>query len=400
MKVLLVHNYYGSQSPSGENVVFELERDLLVKRGHLVRTFVRHSDTLRNRGVLGAVAGALATPWNPVTARAVMRDVEAFSPDVIHVHNTFPLISPAIFPAVGHRAARVLTLHNYRLFCPAAIPLRAGRTCTECLDRRSVTPALRYGCYRGSRLATAPLALNVAIARAASVWQRHVEAFIALTEFQRNLMVEAGLPADRVFVKPHFYPGTPDVRPWSDRRACAVFVGRLSEEKGVAHLVDAWKAWGRNAPELRIVGDGPLRAALEARAREVPTIRFVGQVTPGEAREEVANARLLVVPSVWFEGFPLVLRDALALGTPAAVSDIGSLPELVAGGRAGLVFPPRDPLSLLDRVRAAWETEGELGRFAGAARREFEERYGEEVNHALLARIYNWAIEKHLRRRS
>lgn len=395
MRLLLVHNYYGSRNPSGENVVFELERDLLLRRGHDVRMLARHSDCLNRWGMLGTVAGALAAPWNPLAARAVRREVEAFRPDVVHAHNTFPLFSPAIFPAVGGRAARVLTLHNYRLFCPAAIPLRAGKTCTECLDRRSTLPALRHGCYRGSRLATAPLALNVAIARAASVWQRHVDAFLALTEFQRDLMVKAGLPAERVFVKPNFYPGRPVPRPWSRRSPSVIFVGRLSEEKGVAHLIDAWAQWGPGAPELSIVGDGPLRSALEERARRTPGIRFLGQVTPAEAQERIAAARMLVVPSVCFEGFPLVLRDAFALGTPVAVSNRGPLPEIVAHGRAGVVFRPADASALLASVRTAWETPGELERLAAEARREFERHYGEDANYALLVRIYEQGIESH-----
>lgn len=400
MKVLLVHNFYGSASPSGENVVFELERDLLSTRGHEVRTLVGHSDSLRRLGPLGTIVGALATPWNPLAARAVRREVAAFRPDVVHAHNTFPLFSPAIFPAVEGRAARVLTLHNYRLFCPAAIPLRAGRTCTECLDRRSVLPSLWHGCYRGARLATAPLALGVSLARAASVWQRHVEAFVALTEFQRDVMVRAGLPAERVHVKPNFYPGTPAVRIWTQRRPCAVFVGRLSEEKGVADLIEAWTMWGAAAPDLRVVGDGPLRGSLEARARRGSArIQFVGRVAPPEAEAEIAAARLLIVPSVWFEGFPLVLRDAFATGTPAAVSAVGALPSLVGHRRAGIMFRPGDPTSLLAAVRTAWETPGELERLSVAARDEFDQRYGENANHALLLGIYEQAIESRRARR-
>ncbi len=400
MRLLLVHNFYGSRNPSGENVVFELELDLLLRHGHEVRTLVRHSDCLTGWGMLGTLAGALATPWNPLAARAVRREVEAFRPDVVHVHNTFPLLSPAIFPAVGNRAARVLTLHNYRLLCPAAIPLRAGKTCTECLDRRSVLPALRHGCYRGSRAATMPLALSVAIARAASVWRRHVDAFVALTEFQRDVMVSAGLPAERVFVKPNFCPGRPEARPWSARRPCAVFAGRLSEEKGVAHLIDAWAQWGAAAPELRVVGDGPLRSALEARARQAPSVRFLGQVGAVEAQEEIGTARLIVVPSICYEGLPLVLRDAFAFGTAAAVSEIGPLPALVSHGRAGLVFRPGDASALLATVRTAWETPGELERLSTAARRDFEERYGEDANHSLLVGIYERAIENCRRRKA
>jgi glycosyltransferase involved in cell wall biosynthesis len=401
VKLLLVHNFYDSRQPSGENVVFELERDLLTRYGHDVRTYVRRSDDLLRRGRVGTLLGAVATPWNPLAARAIRRQVDAFRPDVMHAHNTFPLLSPAIFPAVGTRAGRVLTLHNYRLYCPAAIPLRNGKTCTECLDRHSVVPALRYGCYRGSRLATLPLAVNVAMARAISLWQRHVDAFIVLSEFQRDLMVSAGLPAHRVFVKPNFFPGRPQVRPWEHRRPCAVFVGRLSEEKGVAHMLEAWRAWGVDAPELRIVGDGPLRGALEARASgDALRVRFVGRLPSSEAEAEIAGSRMLILPSICFEGFPMVIREALAFGTPAAVSDIGPLPALVDHGGAGLVFRAGDPSSLLATVRRAWETTGELERRGAAARRCFEEKYGEGANHALLMHIYERAVESCLQRRA
>jgi glycosyltransferase involved in cell wall biosynthesis len=393
VRILLAHNYYRSALPSGENAAFELERDLLLRHGHEVRTFVRRSDDLLARGAWGALQGAASTPWNPLAARALRREVDAFRPDVVHAHNTFPLLSPAIFEAVRGRAARVLTLHNYRLFCAAGFPVRGGRPCTECLDRRSVAPALRHACYRGSRAATAPLAAGIALARARGTWRREVDAFVALTGFQRELLVRAGLPAERVFVKPNFYPGRPEVVPWAERRACAVYAGRLSEEKGLAHLVDAWIAWGAGAPELRLAGDGPLRAALEARARlAAGRITFLGRLPPDAAEREIATARLLVLPSVWFEGFPMVLREAFAFGTPAAVSDIGALPELVEGGRAGVVFAPGDAASLLLRVRAAWGEPGALEAKGAAARRAFELRYAEEENHRALIEIYRRAM--------
>ena len=395
VRILLVHNHYGSAAPSGENVVFGLERDLLERSGHVVQTFVRHSDELRGRGWMGLLEGAAATPWNPWTTAAIRRAVEAFRPDVVHAHNTFPLISPALFPAVGRRAARVLTLHNYRLFCPAALPVRGGRPCTECLDRRSVLPSLRHGCYRGSRAATAPLAAGVALARALGLWQRHVDAFIALTEFQRDLMVAAGLPAERVHVKPNFYPGRPELVPWGARRPCAVYVGRLSEEKGVRHLLEAWSAWGEGAPELRLVGDGPQRSALEAQARAAGLTGavFLGQLQPAQAEAEIARARLLMLPSVWFEGFPMVLREAFAFGTPVAVSELGPLPGLVEHGRAGLVFRAGDAASLLREVRAAWADPGGLEARGAAARRAFEARYAEPENGVALQEIYGRAIE-------
>lgn len=402
MKVLLAHNYYGSSVPSGENHVFEAEAELLREHGHEVTEFLRHSDDIRARGAWGAVQGAFSTPWNPFAAKAIRHQLEGVHPDVVHVHNTFPLISPSIFHAIGLRAARILTLHNYRLFCPAAIPMRAGQVCTDCLDRRTILPALQHGCYRDSRLATLPLAANVALHRYLGTWTTQVDAFIALTEFQRQLMIEAGLPADRVYVKPNFYSGNPTVVSWDERRPSVVFAGRLTTEKGVLALVRAWLMWGASAPELRIVGDGGLRDELERLAATAPEVRisFLRQLAGGAAQEEIARARLLVLPSEWFEGFPMVVREAFAFGTPVAVSNIGPLPSIVHHGANGVVFEPGDPKSLLETVRTAWESTGELERLATGARQSFESLYTEEANYRMLMEIYKQAIEISQQRRS
>ena len=381
--------------PSGENQVVENERKLLQQNGHQVDTFYRYSDELQNKGVLGTVTGALSTPWNPFSARAIKKALSASKSDVVHVHNTFPLISPAIFRSIGSRSARILTLHNYRLFCPEAIPMRDGNICTECINRRSILPALRHGCYRNSRLATLPLAFNVALHRRLGTWSRQVDAFIALTEFQRDLMIEAGLPTDLVHVKPNFYPGKPNVSPWEDRRRSVVFAGRLTAEKGVECLVNAWIKWGASAPELRIVGDGELKdrlIKLASTAPDVP-IRFLGQLTGTEAQEEIARSRLLVIPSEWFEGFPMVIREAFAYGTPVAASDIGSLSTIVRQGENGVLFPPGSPNSLLEVVQKTWSEEGVLEQLVIGARHSFETLYSEKVNYQKLMDIYEEAKE-------
>ena len=394
-RVLLVHNHYGSGVPSGENQVVESETHLLKQYGHEVNTFFRYSDEIRSKGLRGTITGALSTPWNPFSAKATKEAVNKLKPDVVHVHNTFPLISPAIFHSIGSRSARVLTLHNYRLFCPAAIPLRDGNICTECLNRRSILPALRHGCYRNSRLATLPLAFNVALHRRIGTWSQQVDAFIALTEFQRDLMVEAGLPTDLVHVKPNFYPGKPMVLDWSERRRSVVFAGRLTPEKGVESLVRAWIKWGASAPELRIVGDGESKERLMKLASTVPgtPIQFLGQLTGTETQEEIAQSRLLVIPSEWFEGFPMVVREAFAFGTPVAASDIGSLPTIVHQGENGVLFSPGNPQSLLEVVQRTWSEEGALEQLAIGARHSFETLYSESVNYSKLMEIYQQAIE-------
>lgn len=399
MRVLLIHNFYSSASPSGENQVFEAERALLLKHSHQVDVFTRHSDEIRAQGAMGVIKGALAAPWNPWSASAVVRAVEKSQPEVVHVHNTFPLISPAIFHAIGQRTARVLTLHNYRLFCPAAIPMRAGKVCTDCLDRRNVLPAVQHGCYRGSRLATLPLAANVTLHRLLGTWTNQVDAFIALSEFQRERMVEAGLPASRVHVKPNFYPSRPKMVPWPERSGYVVFVGRLSEEKGVHTLLRAWADWGAAAPELRIVGDGPLRERLESLAAGLP-VRFLGQLPAAEAQAHIASANLLVLSSECFEGFPMVVREAFAFGTPAAVSNLGPLPSIVKHGESGVVFEVANPESLLNTVRAAWQSPDVLERLGQGARQAFEALYNEDANYQTLMHIYEQAIAESKRHKT
>jgi hypothetical protein len=232
VKVLLVHNFYGSAAPSGENQVFEAEKALLQAHGHEVEEFARRSDEIRSQGVWGVARGALATPWNPWMTKAIKRAVTHFRPDVVHVHNTFPLISPGIFHAIGQRAARVLTLHNYRLFCPAAIPMRAGRVCTDCLDICSPLPALQYGCYRGSRLATLPLALSVAMHRAVGYLER------ASGCLYRALGVSAPAHGGIRFAgsegarEAQFLSGFPPVQPWQGTSALCGVCGQVNGGKG------------------------------------------------------------------------------------------------------------------------------------------------------------------------
>lgn len=398
MRLVLAHGFYGSEAPSGENLVYQAERDLLRARGHEVLEFTRHSDDLRRRGAWGLLHGAAVTPFNVASLVRLRRLLRRERPDVLHVHNTFPLLSPAVFhSARGLPVATVLTLHNFRTFCASALLLRDGRPCTLCLDQRSAWPGLRHGCYRGSRLATAPLAAMIALHRALGTWTRQVDAFVALTAFQRDLLVRAGLPGERVHLKPNFHPSPPAPLPWNGRTARALFVGRLSPEKGVKVLLDAWAAWGEGAPPLEIVGDGPERVRLEARAASLglgQRVRFSGQLPPSEVEARLLDSRLLLVPSIWFEGFPLVIREAFAAGVPVAASRIGSLEGIVEEGRTGLLFEPGSPTDLARQVSTAWADQATLGTLAGHARAAFEARYTADACADALAGVYQEALAR------
>jgi len=396
MRILLVHNFYGSTAPSGENAVYLAEKGLLAGYGHKVLEFTRHSDEIRSRGALGTLRAALAVPWNPFAVGGLRRLLEQEQPDVMHVHNTFPLLSPAIFRAGrGSKTATVLTLHNYRIFCAVAIPLRDGMPCTECIDKRSIIPALRYGCYRQSRLATIPLAIMISLHRKIGTWHKDVDAFIALTEFQKNKMIEGGLPSDSIHVKPHFYPDPPQPVPWEARDPRIVFIGRLSKEKGVHVLIEAWRRWGLDAPLLDIIGDGPERSFLEreaVRSDIKEKINFYGQVPFPETQDMLSRSRLLVLPSLCFEGFPMVIREAFSLGIPVAASRLGSIPCIVAEGVNGRLFIPGDPDDLYRVVKELWTEQEGLSRMAKAARAEFEDKYTAEKNYNRLMEIYDLAL--------
>jgi len=390
MRIMLVHNHYGSSAPSGENRVFQLERDLLERSGHEVNTLERFSDSLISKGLIGKLQGAVMTPWNPRAARDIFDAVRKFNPDVVHAHNTFPLLSPSVFSA-AEGAARVLTLHNYRLVCPAAIPMREGAVCTECIVRKNVFPAIRHGCYRHSRSATIPLALNVAWNRWRGTWQTDVERFIALSEFQRDLLSKGGIPREKISVKPNFCMPGPAFLPLRERPKRAVFVGRLSEEKGVKDLVRAWALWGAQAPELRIVGEGPLRQELEDMAKDASNILFLGQLSSNQTENEIATARLLLMPSRWYETFGMVLLEAFRVGTPVAVSNIGPLPDLVRDAK-GLVFEAQDPRSLFECVAVCWLSLEQLERMSISSHRVYQENFTDKHNLEMLLKIYEDAI--------
>lgn len=390
MRILLLHNFYGSSAPSGENQAFHNECQLLRDAGHDVEVISRSSDDIRSRPLLGLLQGAVATPWNPMAYRAVSRAIDTFRPDVVHAHNTFPLLSPAVLWAAHRRAATLLTLHNYRLVCPAAIPLRRGATCTLCIDSQSPWPAVRHGCYRGSRLATLPIAFSHALHKKLGTWSKTVHRFIALTKFQATVMADGGLPSNRIVVKPNFLPSPPAPPPYPLRPQRVAFLGRLSVEKGVLPLIQAWRIMGKSAPPLDIIGDGPLRASLETQSQGLP-ITYRGQQPPAAAQTYLTNSRLLVLPSLWFEGLPMVILEALATGTPIAVSQVGALPELTHQGSCGFSFLANDPASLAAAILSAWAAPARLEKMHHACLATYKSKYTPTSNLDQLVAIYNEA---------
>ena len=399
MRVLLIHNRY--QIRGGEDVCYDNEVGLLRENGFEVREYLRDNRDItsddagqpltlqtppphppRKRGGGEGVGLALRTIWSNYDYRELRAVMREFQPDVAHVHNYFPLISPALFHAAYAEGVPVVqTLHNYRLLCPAANLFRDGRVCEECVGQTPPLPAVVYKCYRNSRGASAAVAAMLTFHRARRTFQRRVNLFIALTEFQRRKMIAAGLHEKRVVVKPNFLHPDPGYGRSGD--GYALYAGRLSPEKGIATLTAAWRELGGEIP-LKIVGEGP----AEDGSRNIPGVEWLGIKSHNDVYDLLRGALCLVIPSLCYECLPMALIEAFAVGTPVLASRIGSLASLIRPDATGRLFTPGDARDLAKQARWAAANRDALKEMGREARREFEQRYTAAANLQMLTGIY------------
>ena len=389
LKVLVVHNFY--QQAGGEDAVFRAETLQLVQMGIPVGTYTVRNDDLQGGSKLSAAG---RTIWNPAPARALAERVRREGINVVHFHNTFPIISPAAYSAVRHSGAAVVqTLHNFRLLCANGLLFRDGQPCEACLGKTPPWPAVQHACYRGSRAASAVVAGMLTAHRLLHTYQQQVDSYIALTEFARQKYLQGGLPADKITVKPNFLAQDPG--PGQHQGNYALFVGRLSPEKGIDTLLRAWEKI--SDMELKIAGDGPQTAMVTAAARRQPNITYLGRQDKAQVQQLMQDASFLIFPSEWYEGFPMTLIEAFACGLPAVVSRIGSLPEIVEPGRSGLHFTPGDADDLRRQVGELREQTHKRLEMGQAARNEYETKYTALRNGLLLTEIYQHARHQKLR---
>ena len=405
--VLVVHERYRVRG--GEDGVFETECSLLEEAGHKVVRYEKDNREIPDRG--GRIGLALRTVWNPRTYREIRSIIRAEKPDVVHCHNTFPLISPSVYWAAAREGVPVVqTLHNYRLACLNGYLFREGHVCEDCLGRTPWRGVCRR-CYRGSRAQSFAAAAMLLVHRLLGTYRRKVTRYIALTDFAKAKFVEAGLPAGKISVKPNAFAaaggegaGLPATVERSGAsapdRLRVIYVGRLSPEKGVDVLLRAWALLtkeGRDASTARpsqapgepgaaeprpgpaltceIVGDGPERATLEGLANELgisSSVRFLGALPREEALRELAGADLLVFPSLWYEQFAITPLEAMALGVPVLVSDVARGATIVEDGVTGRFFPAGDPSALAAALRELLSDSAALRRMGDAARAAFE----------------------------
>lgn len=380
-RCLILHNRY--RQPGGEDVCVADQVRLLHERGHAVRLFEKDNREIDGYGLLQKARLFFATAGNSRSAGEVARIVAEFKPEVAHVHNTLPLLSPSIYAPLTKAGVKVIQwLHNYRLVCPAGTLYRDGKACTLCMDE-GLAHAVKQRCWSQSKMATLALTRMLERHRRARTWHEQVDLFVALNHFQRDLLVQAGLvPAEKTIVQPNFCypPATP--RSETQPGEGFVFAGRLTQEKGVLTLARA--AAEARAP-LKIFGDGPLRAAL---AERFPAVQMLGHVPHEQALKEVAKARAVVVPSEWQEPFGLASIEAMALGKPLIASRVAGSLEIVQDGATGLLFEPGDVGGLAQCLRRLQEEPDFCRKLGAAGRERFEKEYSPEAGYRRLLEMH------------
>ena len=389
MKILLVHNSY--QRSGGEDVVFDQEYQLLKSAGHQVLEYHRSNSEIADYSAVQRLGLVKQTVWATDTRRDITRMLGQEKPQLVHVHNTFLMISPSIYSACQDAQVPVVqTLHNYRLFCPAADFFRDGKPCEECIHH-SLWRGVRYGCYRGSRPATAAVALMLFVHRSRGTWMVSVDFYVVPTEFARRKFIESGLPGPKLTVKPNFVHPDPGER--TADGSYALFAGRLSHEKGLHTLLAAWELLHDSVP-LHIVGDGPLRSELQTEARRggLSSVHFQGRLTRHETITAMKGARFVIFPSECYESFGMAIAEAYACGVPVIASGLGAAQEMVEDGRTGIVFRPGDAGDLAEKVAWAWSHPHCMQQRGKEARAEYESKYTAAKSYSILLDLYQRAI--------
>lgn len=388
MKILQVHNFY--QHSGGEDQVYQSEAELLRFKGHNVIQYTLHNDEIESlsKGQL-----IQKTIWNSTSYQDIERLIIQNEPDVCHFHNTFPLISPSTYYACQRNHVPVIqTLHNYRLICPNALLLRSERICEDCVDKPVPVPGVLHACYRHSKSASAVVATMLSFHRLLGTWSRQVDIYIALTDFARQKFIAGGLPATKIVVKPNFIASDPSPR---SNSLYALYVGRLSTEKGITTLLEAGKYVG-DIP-LKIVGDGPLMQVAKEYVEDhsLRQIELLGSQSSDQVFSLLQQASFLVFPSICYEACPMTIIEAFACGVPVISSQLGAPAEIVKNHQTGLLFQAGNAYDLAEKITWAWDNKTIMEEMGRNARLEYESKYTAEKNLHSLEEIYELAVKNY-----
>jgi glycosyltransferase involved in cell wall biosynthesis len=392
MRILQVHNRYRSGAPSGENRVVDQEGEALAALGHEVIGFGRSSDEIEQWSVAKKASLPARTIWSRETRRDLEAVLREHRPEIVHVHNTFPLLSAAVLYACRDAEVPVVaTIHNYRLACANGTFFRDGAVCHDCAHGLPVR-AVQHGCYRGSRVATTPVALAMSAHRQA--WRSLISAYIFISASQRDLLQGSDLAPSRVFVRYNLIPRRSP--PPTARTPTVIYAGRLDEAKGARMLMAGWDCYRRESVEpglnLVIAGGGPLEAEVAAWASAQLSVEMNGPVSSDRCAELISRARAVLLPSAWEETFGLVAVEAMAAGVPPIAAGHGSFTELITSGVDGVLFSPGDPSALALAIADAERNPDQYEFYGEQARKTYEQRFDPQRNLEELLEIYRFAI--------
>lgn len=392
MKVLLVHNYYRSHKPSGENVVYEREKSLLQERSDLdLICYERSTDEVAKMSAIGKATFLKNLFFDPKVYQELRALLLEEKPDIVHVHNTFPLISSAVFKAAKDLKIPVVqTLHNYRIFCANGACVRNNKACDLCLETGNLWNGVKHACYVNSRVASVPMVNMIKKYQDENVWTEEIDHFIALSEFARSKFVQAGIPKNRITIKANFCEDNGLNQKANEEKSGFLFVGRFSEDKGPHIFLEAAQ---KAKVEARLIGDGPMLEHLKEKYKNEEHIKFLGSKSHQDVFREMDNAIALVLPSLCFEGFPLTIAEAFSRSLPIIASDIGSISERIERGVTGAKFEPGNSDALAQILVDGAVNPLPFFDMGLNARKEYEQKFSPEATLPQLLSIYNSLVK-------
>lgn len=393
-RILQVHNKY--QQYGGEDAVVMLEYELLKKNGHVVEQLFFDNKNISS-SISDKLKAGLSSIYNFSSSKIVEEKIIQFNPHLIHVHNFFPLLSPSVFYIANkNKIPIIITLHNYRLICANALLFRDGHICEECISKVFPLSGIRHKCYRQSSVQSAAVTMMSSVHKVIGTWKKMINTYIVLTEFGRDKFIHSSLnlPPEKVVVKPNFVV---DFGFGNDKREnYYVFFGRLTEEKGIKILLESVKFFSF---KLKIIGDGPLRDFVEKNTMDYPNIEFVGFKDKEYIINELKNARGVIFPSIWYEGLPLSIIEALSTGTPIIISDLSPFKELITNGYNGFHFKTGNSQDLAQKIKHMDVNIEKLSYLYFNARKTYLEKYTPEKNYFALMDIYQNVIHNYGKKR-
>lgn len=390
MRILIAHNFY--QIPGGEDAVARSEIDLLSSFGEEVFTYERHNDELKRLNPFAQITHFVSLSHNRHSYNQMRETLRKHRPKIAHFHNIYYMMTPSVYQACRDEGVPVVqSLHNYRMMCSNGLLFRDGHVCEDCI-KKDVWEGVKHRCFRNSAVLTALMASNLDRLWRKGVWINDVDRYIVAAEFTRRKYMDRGIPVEKIVHKPHFIH--PDLGKRNKDKGYALYLGRLSQEKGVDILLQAWRSI-KDVP-LKIAGTGGMEGKLKKFAKDhgLTNVEFLGFLNQTQCQDVLSQASVVIIPSVCYENFPRIVVEAFSCGVPVVASRLGSLAELIEDGETGLLVEAGNAEAIHRAVRRCFDNKIKAAYMGDNARRVFEEKYTAKANYQKLIGIYEDVVER------